>query len=287
MNINDYEVFIAVTETANITLAAEKLGYTQSGVSHIIAKLENEFGFPLFMRSKQGVKLTRDGEKMLFAIRDVVKSEELLKQTADEIKGLRSGKIRIGAFSSVAIHWLPEIIKEFSETYPNIEIETEIGTYKTIEDMLLQEKIDCGFMTGDTTTELDFIPLKTDRLLALLPPGHKLSSLPALPLPLTAELDFIIPGEGANYDIGRIFKHAGIRPNVRFNVSDDYAAIAMVNKGLGITIMPELILAGVREIPSVMELDPCCVRTIGLAVRRNIAVSPACRAFMEFVRRHI
>lgn len=284
MNIDNYRVFLRVAKTKNITAAAEQLGYTQSGVSHIIAQMENEFGFPLLIRSKMGVRLTHDGERMLPSMRELINRDEQLHQVADEIKGIRSGKLRVGAFSSVATHWLPQIIKKFNLFYPNIEFDISIGTYETIEDLIADEEIDCGFMSSVSIKHLDFHPLKDDRMLALLPENHPLAKRDALPLKEITNLDFIIPGEGSKYDIGHILSDAGISPKVRFTVSDDYAAIAMVRNGLGMTIVPELILTGLHDTGHVMELHPACVRTIGIATYPNIAISPACRAFLDFVR---
>lgn len=283
MNIDNYRVFLHAVRTKNLTAAAEQLGYTQSGVSHIIAQLEREFGFPLLIRSKSGITLTQDGERMLAPIRDVVNRDEQLHQLADEIKGLRSGRLRVGAFSSVATQWLPQIIKGFNKIYPNIEFDVSVGTYRAIEDMITGEEIECGFMTCVTGKNMHFIPLKQDRLLALLPDEHPLSEFPSLPLGAIEGLDFIIPGEGSNYDVGQILKTAHIKPKVRFSVSDDYAAIAMVKEGLGMTIMPELIIAGASNVSRAMELDPPCTRTIGLATRPNMNISPACKAFIDYV----
>lgn len=284
MNITNYKVFLKVVQLGSLTAAAEQLGYTQSGISHIIAHLEQEFGFPLLFRSKSGISLTQDGERLLTCMREVVNRDEQLHQIASEIKGLRSGRVRVGAFTSVAIHWLPEIIKEFNSRYPNIEFDIAVGTYKLIEDLISREEIDCGFTSSTMEKDMAFTPLTQDRLLALLPSGHPLSEYDSIPLSAIKDLDFIIPGEGSNYDIGQILKRARIRPNVRFTVSDDYAAISMVKAGLGITIMPELIISGIDGIDCAKELNPKCFRTIGIATKPHISISPACRAFIEFVK---
>ena len=123
MNIDNYRVFIRVAKIGNLTAAAEQLGYTQSGISHIVSALEQEFGFQLLRRSKTGVSLTQEGERILQTLREVVNRDDMLKQIAAEIKGVRMGKVRVGAFSSVAVCWLPKIIAEFSNEYPNISID--------------------------------------------------------------------------------------------------------------------------------------------------------------------
>ena len=111
----------------------------------------------------------------------------------------------------------------------------------------------------------------------LLPSGCK-----TLPLEAISDIDFIIPGEGSNYDIGRILRTAGVRPRVKYSVSDDYAAVAMAEGGLGMTIVPELILKGIGGNRAAVELEPACTRTIGIAERSIGTGSPACAAFMRF-----
>lgn len=284
MNIDSYRMFLRTARLGSLSAAAEQSGYTQGAVSHIIASLEKEFGFPLFARSKSGVILTQDGERMLSHIREVVNRDDIVHQVAAEIKGLKAGRVRIGAFSSAAICWLPDLIREFNEVYPNIKLDLRVDTYKTIEDWIAGEEIDCGFTSKSANKELEFIPLAEDRLLALLPQGHPFAKLKAFPLERIEELDFIIPGEGTNYDIGRILRGAGVRAKVSFAVSDDYAAIAMVRRGLGMTIVPELILRGMGEDLTAMELEPNCTRTICIAAKHLDSVSPACRAFIAFAR---
>ena len=284
MNIEYCRLFLKTVKLGSFTAAAEQSGYTQSALSHIISGLEKEFGFALFTRSKSGVSLTQDGERMLPFIRDAVMRSDIALQAASEIKGLKSGRVRIGAFSSIAICRLPAIIRKFNAAYPNIELDVRVDTYKVIEDWLANDEVDCGFISDASLKEMDFIPLMEDRLLALVPDDHPLLACDKLTAQSIESMDFIVPGEGSNYDIGRYFKSAGIKPKIRFAVSDDYAAAAMVKQGLGITIMPELILEAISGSFNTLELEKECIRKIGIATRRNAPVSPACKAFIEFVR---
>ena len=88
MDTKKYEVFEKTVELSSLTKAAEELGLTQSGVSHIIAALEEEFGFPLLTRSRTGARLTPEGEKIMPFLRDILRSQEQLDQTAAELRGL-------------------------------------------------------------------------------------------------------------------------------------------------------------------------------------------------------
>lgn len=283
-NPSKYSVLLAVAETGSLTAAAEKLGYTQSGISHIIADLEAECGFPLLFRGKAGSTLTRDGEKLIEPIRSLLNAQAQLAGTVDEINGLRSGRVRVGMFSSVAVHWAPAMVEEFARLYPNIEVELFSGLYHEIENKVLSEELDCGFLTERTRRGLRFAELTHDRLLAVLPKGHPLAELDSIPPQKLGAEPFILPGEGSNYDIGELFRACRVTPRVRYALSDDYAALAMVERDLGVTILPELVLEGRTEGVELRELEPAARRTIGVVTRREAALSPAARAFLEFVR---
>ena len=287
MNIEKYRVFIAIQETGSLTGAAERLGYTQSGVSHILASLESEFGLTLINRSRTRITLTPEGERLLRLMRDVVSRDEQLMQEVSALRGVTAGVLRVGTVVSVAVQWLPELVKLFTRKFPLIELELLDGVYSDMEDWLSADRIDCAFVTRATKKEYDYIPLKEDRLLAILPLDHPLAELDVLPLPAIRSEPFIIPGEGSGYDIGRILKSAGVRPNVRFEMSDDYAAIAMVEHGLGISILPELVLSGTNANVRVLELEGFPRRTIGLALKSKKTASPACREFINAARQWV
>lgn len=140
MNIDNYRVFIRVAKIGNLTAAAEQLGYTQSGISHIVSALEQEFRLSAAAASKTGVSLTAGGGADTATLREVDEQSDMLKQIAAEIKGVRMGKSACWCFfQGVAVCWLPKIIAEFGNEYPNISIDVSVGTYKTIEDMIIAE----------------------------------------------------------------------------------------------------------------------------------------------------
>ncbi len=287
MNTEYYKVFLECAKTGNLTQSAQKLGYTQSGVSHIVALLEKEFGFPLFSRSKTGVKLTKDGAKLSALMREVINRDEQLHQLAAEIMGLRSGRLCIASIESVATHLLPELIKGFNRLYPNIDIDVKIGDYKQTEDMLDEESADCGFLSSAASKQYPFIPLFRDEFVALINRDSPLAFTDSIKLEDFARLDFIVPCEGTNYDIGQIFSNEGLNLNVKAAINADYVAIAMVNAGLGVTIMPKLLMTGMDEISVRLPLSPRQYRTIGIAYKSDDRLSPACKAFIEYVDKEL
>ena len=119
MNLQKYVSFVKTAECGSFTKAAELLNYSQSSISRMIGDLERDWKAALLERSAGGVRLISDGMKLLPYAKNVVAEFEKLQMEIDELNGLQSGLIRIGTFSSVATHWLPNIIKEFQKDYPN------------------------------------------------------------------------------------------------------------------------------------------------------------------------
>ena len=114
------EAFLAAAELGSLTATAELLGYTQSGVTRMIGTLEEELGFPLFLRSKKGVQLTENGKLMLPLLREVVRAHHNAEQLSAEIGGVSKGSLTIGCYYSISALWMPEILTAFRARYPGV-----------------------------------------------------------------------------------------------------------------------------------------------------------------------
>ena len=110
MSMSKYKMLLTVVEQGSLTKAAKILGCTQSAISHSIDNIEEELGFCVLHRSRGYTKLTAEGERIMPAVRNLLSSAEQLNQTASSIRGLDAGTVRIGSFTSVAVHWLPGIL---------------------------------------------------------------------------------------------------------------------------------------------------------------------------------
>ena len=285
MNIQKYQAFMVVVEQGSLTRAAEELGCTQSAVSHCISSLEEELGFALLKRGRAGARLTNEGERLAPAVRNLLNSAEQLKQTASAIRGLDSGTVRIGAFTSVAVHWLPPVLKEFQRDYPKVDLRLLNGDYHDVEQWLQDGSIDVGFVGMPCGVDCECIALMEDRLLAILPKGSRFEHYPKFPLVECETEPFISLLQSSDHDARRALDAAGVRPNVRFYTKDDYAVIAMVEQGLGISIMPELLLKGRNDNVQILPLIPEAKRTIGIAIAAGSKAGPATRRFADYVVR--
>ena len=283
VSILKYFAFIKTVEYGSFTKAGEAIGYTQSGISRMIHDLENEWNIVLLERSRAGVSLTSEGTKLLPYARSVCSEYEKLQAQVDDINDLQSGFIRIGTFSSVATHWLPNIIRKFQSDYPNIEYELLLGDYTEIEDWIAQGRVDCGFIRLPTRPEFETIFLDRDRLLAVIPEGHPLSGCDKFPVASLCDDPFMLLEKGARAEVSEIFEKNGLTPNVRFTTWDDYAIMAMVEKGLGISILPELILKRISYNIAAKELDVPAYRDIGLAMKSQKTASIAVKRFLAYL----
>ncbi len=283
-NLQKYRAFAAAVEQGSFTKAAQTLNYTQSGVSRMISDLEKEWGLELLERGKSGVRLTSDGRKLLPLVKNICGEYEKLLTRVNEIKGLKSGLIRIGAFSSAASCWLPNIVREFQKDYPDIEYEVILGDYDEIEQWIREGKVDCGFLRLPAREEMETIFLEQDRLLVVLPEGHPLAELEKIPVSAITEEPFLLLKNGENADALEIFGRSMAVPKVRVTSEDGYAVLAMVESGLGISILPELILKpGTRRIVS-RELEIPVYRNLGIGWKEKQSASMAVRRLMEYLK---
>lgn len=287
MDIKKYELFVDVAETGSFTKSAERIGYTQSGVSHVLKSLENEIGFNLFIRSKKGVKLTHSAEILLPLIRGLLSSNERVEETIQDIKGYEIGKIRIGAFTSVAINWLPKIIYLFEKKYPKIEISIKEGGTDDIEEWINENTIDIGFLSERHIKNMNFIPLYEDPLVAILPLDYPLSKNKTVPVDAFDGKPFIISTIGTDYDIHHALTDADVKPLMRYSCTDDHAIISMVANNLGISILPELIAKDYKKLVAIRRLKPNYTRMLGIAYKSDDMLTPATKKFIKFAQDYI
>lgn len=283
MSIKKYTTFLKVVELGSLSKAATALGHTQSGITHILHSLEQDLGFCLMARSRAGITLTDEGKKVLPLIQDIVTANERLRHTVHQITHSGKNTIRIATFTSVAVNWLPDMIHEFQLLHHDCHFELVDGGYDEILAWLSAGKVDIGFVTIPNLLSCKCIPLYDDRLLAVLPVNHSLASLSTLPIKHFETEPVISLMEDTDLDTRTVLNASGVKPNIKFRTKDDYAMIAMVEKNLGICIVPELLLHGTNNRVKVMELEPPAKRTIGIALPSYESASEIVLNFADFI----
>ena len=288
LSILKLKAYIAAVKYGSLTRAAEALDYTQPSISHMIHSLEEDYGFALLIRSKNGVQPTDNGSQLLPIMEDIVVRYEHLSEAVYAIHGLDVGTVRIGAYASVCVHWMPEVLKLFHEKYPKIAIQLFEGNSREIHEWLDAGSIDFAIGTIQPTDTYPFLPLKDDRMLAILPKDHPLTQLEKIDIHTFEKELCIMPYDDTHKDAQAIFKAARVHPNVTYQIRGDEAIIAMVKRGLGITLLSELLVQDHRDDIECRPISDECVRTIGVASKTDIkSLSPASRTFIPFLQEWI
>ena len=237
-----YEIFLKVCETGSFSKAAEALNYTQSGISQMMAGLEEELGVQLFARINRGVTLTDNGTRLLPYIRELANQKTRLRQAAFNINHKVEGKLRVGSISSITTLWMPEVVHYFKENYPKVKIEILDGNYDEIREWIIRGQVDCGFLSSIVADDLKFYPLRDDPLCAVFPEGHPLAAHSSVTLPQLFQYPLIIETPGCDNDIQHLMLKCPVKPNISYSFRDDTLIMAFVRSGLGVTISQELVM---------------------------------------------
>jgi DNA-binding transcriptional LysR family regulator len=283
--MNRYTAFIKIMETGSFTKAAAELGYTQSAVSQMVRALEEELSTTLFLRSRQGVTLTPDAEEFLPYLKALHHAHRELEEKCREMQGLQKGIIRIGTFSSVSSNWLPDLIRDFKAKYPSVRFELHQGDYTSIAQLIKEGSVDFGFVHPDAqaVSELRTIPLQQDEMLVVVPRNHPLTRQKKIFLRDLVQESYILLDEGQLSVPLEFFKRENLRPNIQYRVHDDYTIMSMIESGLGISILPKLIVSRSPYRIATLALSPPIVRTISLAFKNRKVLPIASRYFMDFI----
>lgn len=287
MNLQKCEALLKAIELGSISRAADQMGYTQSAVSRMIADLESEWDMELLRRSRGGMTVSSAGQQLLPILRAISADCAELKYTINEMHGLHIGLVRVGTFTSIADQCIPEMLTSFQSAYPNIEFElinSEI--YSDIEGWILRGKVDCGFVSLPTVNDLDTRFLRRDMLVAVLPEGHPMAKEEVFPIEKLEGEPYIMIKEEDDYEIRRFLDSLPCRPRLRFEVSSDHTTLAMVERGLGISIMHSLMADNGRYRVVWKPFDRPQYRSVGIATARHTRLSGAARLFIDHVCAH-
>ncbi len=282
-NLYKFMAFVKTVESGSFTKAAEILNYTQSAISRMISDLENEWHITLLERGKNGVSLTSDGLRLYSYCVNVCNEYNKLELAVDELKGLEKGIIRIGAFSSVATHWIPKIVKKFQQDYPKIDYEILLGDYLEIAEWIKNGRIDCGFTTIQYAQGFDNQFLEKDELCVIIPKNHPLSDYGKIPIKELEKYPFLLLDKNGLSDCQNLFNEHKIKPQIHYTTWDDYSIMAMVESDLGVSILPKLILNRIPYNIEIKSLNVPAFRDICVAMRDKNTISKATKVFLNYL----
>ena len=283
MESKKLEALLMAVDLGSFTKAAEVMGYTQSGLTHMMNSLEREVGFTLLERGRGGVRLTKDGERVAPAIREFLQANARLDSTIAQVASSRSEVIRVSAFASMAMHWLPSIIRRFREERPDVDVDIRMADHiRSPYELLAQGKMDVIFVSRqEEESGYEWIHLRDDPMYAVLPKDYPIDGRTGYPLSEFDGRDFIMPAQGFDKDIMRIFNRVGVKPHILPTAVDDPTVISMVEHGLGVSMMTELTLRGRGDGVLLVPVEPKSARELGMAVRAGEGRQASLQQFLE------
>ena len=284
MTLLTYQVFKTVADIGSFHKAADILGLTPSAISHTISNMESELGFSVLTRSKSGITLTNYGEHLLPYVNAVLNSDESLQQTIAEMNGLKTGKVKIGVFSSVCTNWLPDILSSFQKKYDQIVIEVFQGTYEDVADWIKTGVVDLGFLSVSSAKDIPIEPLYKAPLLCVLPKGAKKSGAKEyMDIEEMRNHQFVTQRESTDADIQNFLKENKLSIQSNYHVVDDLSTIKLVEKGFGICLMPELVMKDITYEVDTYKVKPEASRIIGIAAMNPNFMAPAVRTMYKHI----
>ncbi|WP_426342532.1 LysR family transcriptional regulator [Pseudoduganella sp. S-14] len=267
MNLLHWRLLVAVADAGNISRGAERAGITQSGASQAIAQLEASLGFQVFVRERRHVAVTELGAAVIGHARGMLHQLDAIKALADDSRGLKGARIRLGSFPSVISKLLPRLLRDFQHRHPGVEVVALEGTDEEVEDWLATSAVDLGVVLNPAPAR-NAVILGRDAWVAVLPGHHPLArraSEPGIGLDELAAEPFILATGGCAVNGQSLVAQAGLSlSDVRVTVRDWASAFVLVREGLGVALVPESTLPEDQRGVRVMQLAQPIHREFGL-----------------------
>lgn len=269
MDIKKVQALLAAIDRGSLTAAAADLGYTQSGLTHMMNSLETELGLNLLLRSKSGVRLSPAGQELLPDMRRLCDAAEELDLAAEQLRQRNCSTLRLGAYSSIARHWVPQILAEYHKVCPDIKVSLIMDGLLELYSAVRDDQLDCIMTSYDEALAqgLGWIPLWEDELVAVLPESFPLEE-EALPVARFDASQFLMPSQGADTYILPILASTPqkVEPHIISTNLDDESIVSMVEHGLGVSLLSRLVVKGMNYHVKVVSIAPKHFRSLGIII---------------------
>ena len=288
MDAKKLEILMTAVDLGSFSKASEVVGYTQSGLTHLVNSLEREIGFPLIMRSHNGVSLTEQGKELVPDIRQFLQANASLENRIQAMAKQQGETIRIAAYASMAMFWLPEILYRFRRICPKVDVDLRMVDHALEPFELLQEgKTDVIFASRQSSESCEWMPLYDELLYAILPKNYPLNGRTLFPLKEFEGKDFLMPYGRFDIDVHAAFGKAGVKANEQTVYVDDETVIRMVGKGLGISMMSEFMIRGNTDDVCCVPVTPESIRELGMGMKKETEPSDSVQKLKECVLQYV
>ena len=265
MDSKRLEILMTAADLGSFTKASEVVGYTQSGLTHMMDALEREVGFPLLLRSHNGIQLSEQGRQLMPAIREFLQANANLENQIRSIAERKTEVIRVAAYASIAMHWMPEILYRFRRICPEVSVDLRMVDHALEPYELLERgETDVIFASRQLGRDCDWVPLYSDWMYAILPMDYPLNGRATFPLAEFEGQEFLMPYGSFDLDVKAALEPVGVHVNEKICRFDDETVIRMVGRGLGVSMMSELMVRGRTDGVLCVPVDPPAKRELGM-----------------------
>ncbi|MEU7747734.1 LysR substrate-binding domain-containing protein [Nonomuraea sp. NPDC049158] len=283
MQLQQLAYFVAVAETRHFTQAAERMRVAQPSLSKQIKALESDLGAPLFSRARGNVTLTPAGEALLPLARRMLADAGTARQEVAELAGLRRGRVRLGATPSLCAGLLADALARFHLAYPGIELLVEEDGSRDLVRALARGQLDLSLII--TPLQGDDPSLVTEEILrenlVVVTPSHQPERKPYLRMEDLRGRGMVMFRRG--YDLREATlaacRQAGFEPRFAVEGGEMDAVLRFVEAGLGLAVVPSMVLDGRPGLTGTPLAPPGLSRTIALAHRKDVEPTRAAQAF--------
>jgi LysR family transcriptional regulator, transcriptional activator of the cysJI operon len=287
MQIENFKIFADLVETKSFSKAAKLNGITQSAVSQQARSMERNFKTLMIDRSQKQFNLTREGQRIYDAAKEILHVYEKLLSELQEMKKVISGTIRISTIYSIGLHELPPYIKRFLHDYPSVNVRIEYRRSNLVYEDILHNSVDFGLVAfPQKLRQIETIPFRNDRLVLITHPNHPLAKAADADLTTLSGHKFIgfdpdIPTRKAVDQIFRDNK-LEITPVMEFDNIETVKRAVEIDHG--VAIVPQAtVMQEVRQgtLASVQFKGKEFTRPLAILHRKGRVLTPAMKKFIE------
>ena len=291
MDSKKLEILMTAADLGSFSKASEVVGYTQSGLTHMMDALEREIGFPLLQRNHSGIQLTQQGMQLMPAIREFLQANANLENQIREIARQKEEVIRIAAYASIAMHWMPEILYRFRRLCPEVRVDLRMVDHALEPFELLERgQTDVIFASRQNYSSCDWIPLYHEKMYAILPKDYPLNGREEFPLEEFAGKEFLMPYGRFDMDVRAALEPVGVKLDAKLSKVDDETVIRMVGRGLGVSMMTELMIRGRTDDVLCVPVVPAAIRELGMGThirkKETESVRKLKSCILQFIREY-
>lgn len=284
MDTKKIEILLNALQTGSLLKTSETYGYTPSGLVHMMNALENELGIKLLHRGRYGIRPTAEAELLVPYFNELTSLDQKIRGEIHKCNQNIQKEIRIGAYTSIAKQWLPEIIHTYGSANPDISLHVRVGSRKELYRNLEDQLLDICFISYSPNYPCNFLPLSKDHLYAIVPRKQTVHQAETFQIKNMTGLPFIMPSYNQDEDVSDLLAKYNVIPQIKAMAVDDSVVLTMVSHDMGVSILSSLVIAGSQENISAIPLSPASYRQIGIATKKDASVPPHIKDFIQFIK---